>query len=109
MFANQYLAYETLSDGMKRMLEGMKAVHDDRFLSNRNAAERNAARSSKLRLGNDDDVPEREHPVVITHPESGRKALFVNIIRTRRFAFMTEAEGPPQRRASGQGRVGQNG
>src|SRR3546814_3300756 len=80
---------------MKRMLEGMKAIHDDRFLSNRSAAERNAARSSKLRLGNDDDVPECEHPVVITHPESGRKALFVNIIRTHRFADMTEEESQP--------------
>src|SRR3546814_19981199 len=90
MFANQYLAYETLSDGMKRMLEGMKAVHDDRFLSNRNAAERNAARSSKLRLGNDADVPERDHPVVIPHPDSGRKAIFANITRTRHFAFLTE-------------------
>ena len=92
MFASQYLAYEALSDGMKEMLDGMTAVHDNRIQSNKVAAERNAARSSKLRQDNQEDEPECEHPVVITHPDSGRKALFVNIIRTHRFSGMTEDE-----------------
>ncbi len=95
MFANQYLAYETLSDGMKGMLDEMTAVHDNRIQSNKVASERNAARSSKLRLDNQEDEPECEHPVVIRHPDTGRKALFVNIIRTHRFAGMTEDESRP--------------
>ena len=95
MFASQYLAYETLSDGMKKMLDRMTAVHDNRIQSNKVASERNAARASKLRQDNQEDEPECEHPVVITHPESGRKALFVNIIRTHRFAGMTEDESRP--------------
>jgi taurine dioxygenase len=95
MFANQYRAYEALSDGMKMMLDGMIAVHDNRIQSNKVAAERNSARASKLRQDNQEDEPECEHPVVITHPESGRKALFVNIIRTHRFAGMTEDESRP--------------
>jgi len=95
MFASQYLAYEALSDGMKKMLDRMTAVHDNRIQSNKVANERNAARASKLRKDNQEDEPEFEHPVVITHPESGRKALFVNIIRTHRFSGMTEEESRP--------------
>jgi alpha-ketoglutarate-dependent taurine dioxygenase len=95
MFASQYLAYEALSDGMKLMLDSMTAVHDNRIQSNKVANERNAARSSKLRQDNQEDEPEFEHPVVITHPESGRRALFVNIIRTHRFSGMTEDESRP--------------
>ena len=95
MFASQYLAYESLSDGMKKMLDRMTAVHDNRIQSNKVANERNAARASKLRNDNQEDEPEFEHPVVITHPESGRKALFVNIIRTHRFSGMTEEESRP--------------
>jgi taurine dioxygenase len=95
MFANQYLAYEALSDGMKLMLDGMTAFHDNRIQSNKVAAERNAARASQLRVDNQEDEPECEHPVVITHPESGKKALYVNIIRTQRFAGMTEEESKP--------------
>ncbi|MGD8810798.1 MAG: TauD/TfdA family dioxygenase [Gammaproteobacteria bacterium] len=95
MFANQYLAYEALSDGMKGMLSEMTAMHDNRIQSNKVAAERNAERASKLRVDNQEDEPECEHPVVITHPDTGRKALFVNIIRTHRFAGMTEDESRP--------------
>ena len=78
MFANQYLAYESLSDGMKRLLDGMKALHSDNILSNPEvAARRNATRSTKIaeeamgkpRIDN-------LHPVVRTHPETGRKSLF---------------------------------
>lgn len=70
MWANQYLAYDRLSDGMKRMLEGLRAVHEAFNL-------------------------ESVHPVVRTHPESGRKALFVNAGFTRRFEDMTVEESRP--------------
>ncbi len=95
MFANQYLAYEALSDGMKGMLNEMTAIHDNRIQSNKVAKTRNAARTSKLREDNQEDEPECEHPVVITHPDTGRKALFVNSIRAHRFAGMNEDESRP--------------
>ena len=96
MFANQYLAYEALSNGMKDLLDGMVAVHDNLIQSPKISADRNSTRSSKLREDLDEeDEPEMEHPVVVIHPETGRKALYVNSIRTRRFKDMTEEESKP--------------
>jgi taurine dioxygenase len=90
-FANQYLAYDTLSDGMKRLLEGLRAVHSDRKVAGPQAG-RNAHRSTKVR----EDAEWREtvsaHPVVRTHPETGRKLLFVNHSYTVGFEGMTEEE-----------------
>ena len=94
LFANQYLAYETLSDGLKRTLEGMRAVHTDRMVAGPQAA-MNAQRSTKVR----EDAEWREtisvHPVVRTHPETGRKLLFVNRSYTVGFEGWTEAESKP--------------
>ena len=96
MFANQYLAYEALSNGMKDLLDGMVAVHDNLIQSPKISANRNSTRSSKLREDlEEEDEPEMEHPVVVIHPETGRKALYVNSIRTRRFKDMTEEESKP--------------
>lgn len=63
MWSSQYRAYETLSRGMKQLLDGVRAE----FAGTRLAK----------RLGNDSEVPFSRHPVVRTHPETGRKALFV--------------------------------
>ncbi len=94
LFANQYLAYETLSDGLKRTLEGLRAVHSDRMVAGPRAA-MNAQRSTKVR----EDADWREtisvHPVVRTHPETGRKLLFVNRSYTVGFEGWTEAESKP--------------
>ena len=82
IFANQYLAYESLSGGLKRMLDGMKAVHNgDNFAK---AGDFDPAR-----------FPSNLHPVVRTHPETGRKALFVNPVYTTRFEDMTAEESRP--------------
>ena len=93
-FANQYLAYDTLSDGMKRLLDGLRAVHSDRMVAGPQAG-RNAYRSTKVR----EDAAWREtvsaHPVVRTHPETGRKLLFVNHSYTVGFEGMSEAESRP--------------
>ncbi|WP_425407356.1 TauD/TfdA dioxygenase family protein [Hwanghaeella sp.] len=93
LFANLELAYEMLSDGMKKMLNGMQAVHSDAFLTGANS-ERNATRSTKLRDG---ALVTREvvHPVVRTHPETGRKSLYINEPFTVRFDGMTEKESRP--------------
>jgi taurine dioxygenase len=94
LFANQYLAYETLSDGLKRTLDGMKAVHSDRMVAGPRAG-MNAQRSTKVR----EDADWREtisvHPVVRTHPETGRKLLFVNRSYTVGFEGWTEEESRP--------------
>jgi taurine dioxygenase len=94
LFANQYLAYDSLSDGLKRMLENLRAVHTDRMVAGPQAA-MNAQRSTKVR----EDADWREtislHPVVRTHPETGRKLLFVNRSYTVGFEGWTEAESMP--------------
>jgi taurine dioxygenase len=94
MFANQYLAYEALSDGMKKMLSGMRALHSDRMVAGPQA-NKNAFRATKVR----EDAEWREtvsaHPVVVTHPETGRKLLYVNASYTVGFEGMTEAESKP--------------
>lgn len=92
MFANQYLAYDALSPTMKRLLEGLRAVHSDINIAGPRAS-RNKLRSTKNR----DDDAWREtrslHPIVRTHPETGRKCLFVNHSYTIGIEGMTDAEG----------------
>ena len=94
LFANQYQAYEALSDGMKRLLAPLKAYHSDRKVAGPQA-NMNAGRSTKVR----EDADWREtvslHPVVVTHPETGRKLLYVNHSYTTGFEGMTEAESKP--------------
>lgn len=94
LFANQYLAYDGLSDGMKRLVGGLRAVHSDRLVAGP-ASGRNVGRTTKAR----DDDAWREtvsvHPVVRTHPETGRKLLYVNASYTVGFEDMTERESRP--------------
>lgn len=95
LFANQYLAYETLSDGMRDILDGMRSLHSDIRVAGPQAKARISGRTSVTR---DDDAwrpTEAWHPVVRTHPETGRKGLFVNRSYTQHFEGMTEAESRP--------------
>lgn len=94
IFANQYLAYDALSDGMKRMLRRMAAVHSD-IRSAGPRANRNKDRSSMVREDADWRETRNEHPVVRVHPETGRRSLFVNAAYSHRFAGMTEEESRP--------------
>jgi taurine dioxygenase len=90
LFANQYLAYETLSDGMKAILAGLRGV------SRSDKAEASRTREDRARnVTTPKAVLTAEHPAVRTHPETGRKALFVNIAHTARFAGLTEDESLP--------------
>jgi len=93
-FANQYLAYDTLSEGMKRLLDGLRAVHSDRKVAGPQAG-RNAYRATKVREDADWRETVSAHPVVRTHPETGRKLLFVNHSYTVGFEGMTEEESRP--------------
>jgi taurine dioxygenase len=92
LFANQYLAYETLSDGMKRVLGGLKGVNSSAKAATTRTRE-DRKRTDPASQPHEDFMA--EHPVVRTHPETGRKSLYVNVGHTVRFAGMTEAESAP--------------
>jgi taurine dioxygenase len=94
VFANQYLAYAMLSDGMKKMLAPLRALHSDRKVAGPQA-NMNAKRSTKVREDADWRETVSAHPVVVTHPETGRKLLYVNHSYTYCFEGMTEAESKP--------------
>ena len=92
LFANMYLAYEALSNGMKRVLDGLSAHNTSA------KADASKTREDRLRDSAKTESPtvyEGVHPVVRTHPETGRKALFVNVAHTTRFGDMTEEESAP--------------
>ncbi|MBV9863495.1 MAG: TauD/TfdA family dioxygenase [Alphaproteobacteria bacterium] len=92
LFANMYLAYETLSEGLRRLLDGLVAVNSSA------KADVTRTREDRVRDGARADARaayEAEHPVVRTHPETGRKALYVNGGHTVRFTDMTEEESAP--------------
>lgn len=69
LFADMYLAYDLLSDNLKSMLDGMVAIHDGAlpYLGNYKVAPEQGT-----------EYPRNEHPLITTHPETGRKVLYVN-------------------------------
>lgn len=87
-FANMYLAYETLSPAMQRLIDPLEAVHDVALDA---AFRRNPPEVQALRR---QITPPVVHPVVRVHPETGRKALYLGD-RIRTFAGMTEEETKP--------------
>jgi len=97
LWANQYLAYEQLSSGMKKMLEGLTAVHTAgmQYGTNSEASKNSAGRKSMETKATVEAETTVEHPVVRTHPETGRKALFVNEAFTLKFSGMTKRESQP--------------
>jgi taurine dioxygenase len=92
LFANMYLAYETLSDGMRRMLDGLVVVNSSA------KADVTKTREDRVRDSAKNDARQEyvaEHPVVRTHPETGRKALYANGGHALRFRDMTVEESAP--------------
>jgi len=83
LFANMYAAWESLSDPMRRMLEGMTALHDGEYVYR--GRYEGAVEEGKV-------YPRSEHPVARTHPVSGRKALFVNRTFTTRIVQLAKHE-----------------
>ncbi len=79
-FANQYQAWDTLSDGMRQMLAPLRALHSGELLA------RAMGRS---------EAPSALHPVARTHPDTGNKALYVCQAFTRHFENMTSDESRP--------------
>jgi taurine dioxygenase len=93
LFASQSKAYDALSDGMKDMLSGLSAVHSaSREYSAKGAS---AQARSSMQSTQVQEAPEYEHPVVRTHPQTGRKGLYINPAFTLRFSGMTKRESKP--------------
>jgi taurine dioxygenase len=69
MFTNMYMAYDTLSDGMKKMIEPLHAIHTGR----RKVEDQNSEREQEQSRIN----PPIAQPIVRVHPETGRKALYI--------------------------------
>jgi taurine dioxygenase len=92
LFANMYLAYETLSSGMQGLLDGLVGVSDSA------KADGSRTREDRVRDQPAADAAKRliaEHPAVRTHPETGRKALYVSGAHTAHFKGMTIEESAP--------------
>jgi len=92
LFANMYLAYDALSEGMKRLLADLSAVNSS---SKADASRTREDRIAERGRADARTVYEASHPVVRVHPETGRKALYVNVAHTVRFDGMTEEESAP--------------
>jgi taurine dioxygenase len=83
MFSNMYAAFEALSSPIKKLIEPMTAIHDSA-----------KAHGYRLKQGDRADMtlPRAEHPIVRTHPVTGRKALFVNRAFTTRIVGLKQHE-----------------
>ena len=96
IWASQYLAYEALSDGLKALLEPLRAIHTGAPHGTMGPSP-DVPVSRSIKMVRNDPGADREvvHPVVRVHPVTGRKALFVNPVYTQRFEGMTVAESKP--------------
>ncbi len=90
MFANMYAAYDSLSDGLKRTLATLRAKHSNRHLYGAQGLYRKSDLGAQLK--GEEGVGDAVHPAVITHPESGRKALYVNPGHTLHFEGWSAGE-----------------
>jgi taurine dioxygenase len=83
LFASMYAAYEALSDRMKRYLEGLSAIHD---------GEGYRGQYANYGIADKPSYPRAEHPIIRTHPVTGKKALYVNRGFTRRIVGISSDE-----------------
>jgi len=85
-FVNMHRAYEDLPDGLRRRISGLQAMH---VYQSRHSARKLMALSEASRASVPDGVL---HPLVRTHPDSGRKAIYLNPIRIEGIEGMAEGE-----------------
>ena len=93
LFANMYGAFEGLSKGLQQTLESLRAVHSNQHLYGEQGFYRKTDLAPMLK--GKDLVSDAVHPAVITHPDTGRKALYVNPGHTIRFEGWTPDESRP--------------
>jgi taurine dioxygenase len=92
LFANQSLAYESLSEVMRGLLDGLTGI------SNSAKADVSKTREDRIKSDGKSGAAQEyraEHPVVRTHPETGRKALYVNVAHTTGIVGMRDEESAP--------------
>ena len=92
LFASQYAAYEALSSTMQDLLNGLTGI------SSSAKADVSKTREDRIKTDGKDTVPQEyraEHPIVRTHPETGRKVLYVNVAHTAGIKGMTDEESAP--------------
>ena len=101
MFASMYKAYETLPADLKAKIEGRTAIHSGKHIfgegpdSYYNMSDAGSHEDGTSRIGNAavaEQLSDPEHPIVISHPLSGKKALYVNPAFTREVVGMDKAE-----------------
>ncbi|MEH6404209.1 MAG: TauD/TfdA family dioxygenase [Sneathiella sp.] len=96
LFANSYLAYDTLSDGMKKIIDPLIAIHSARRpYGVGKSILGDTSKKSMTIIQSEDAHAEIEHPLVRIHPETGKKILFVNPVYTTRLKGMTEKDSRP--------------
>jgi len=93
-FSSMYKAYDALSEGLKKTLESLSAWHSSRHAFGKMA--RSGDNKGDDRLSNSESATQDAlHPVIIAHPETGRKALYVNAGFTLKFDGWSEQESKP--------------
>ena len=95
IWSNQMLAFEALSDGMKKLLEGLTVMHSAKRSYGPQGTYADDDLKSMRIQASEDALKEQPHPCVRTHPETGRSILFINWVYAIRFKDMTEDESAP--------------
>jgi len=95
IWTNQMLAFEALSPGLQKTLEGLKVMHSaKRSYGPQGTYADDDLKSMRIKAS-EEALKEQAHPCIRTHPESGRSILFVNWVYAIRFEGMTEEESAP--------------
>lgn len=89
LFSDMYAAYDNLDEEIKQRLDGAKAVHD--FAHFRTMMRNKGMSEAEIEAMNE-KYPMVEHPVFRTHPETGRKAIYVNVAFTQHIVGMEKQE-----------------
>ena len=96
LFANAAAAYDALSAGMKKALHGLVGVNSAELKrSGGRSVQHSKIKGMKVHDTEKANQYIAEHPVVRTHPETGRKALYASLSHTTHFKGMTEEESAP--------------
>jgi taurine dioxygenase len=95
MFTSLYAAYDALSDGMKRMLADLRIVFTNANTYGKDATRFKAGVARDMTVAQAPEEKEVQHPIVRTHPETGRKALYLSTTHFSRIEGMSKAESQP--------------
>lgn len=95
IWTNQMLAFEALSPALQKTLEGLRVMHSAKRSYGPQGTYADDDLKSMRIQASEEALKEQAHPCIRTHPESGRKILFVNWVYAIRFEGMTEEESAP--------------